>query len=115
MIVVDTSAVVAILLGEPEADTFGKFIENNESRISTGSVIELMAVMIAKRGTTAGAGIWGFLGGFRLGIVDVSDAQIHFAEEGMGGFCKGRGTPPAAFKFGGLFAYAPPRHLKAPL
>src|SRR5690242_11182500 len=105
-IVVDTSAVVAIMLGELEADRFGKFIEDNESLISAGSVIELMAVMIAKRGITAGVDIWRFLEAFRLRIVGVTETQIHLAEEGMARFGRGRSAPPAALNFGDLFAYA---------
>ena len=115
MVVVDTSAVVAILLGEPEADKFGKFIETNESLISAGSVVELMAVMIAKRGITAGADIWRFLEAFRVCIVGVTETQIHLAEEGMARFGKGRNAPPAVLNFGDLFAYALARHLNAPL
>ncbi len=115
MVVVDTSAVVAILLSEPEADKFGKFIETNESLISAGSVVELMAVTIAKRGITAGADIWRFLEAFRVCIVGVTETQIHLAEEGMARFGKGRNAPPAVLNFGDLFAYALARHLNAPL
>jgi ribonuclease VapC len=115
MIVVDTSAVVAILLREPEADLFAKFIEDNDSLISAGSMTELMAVMIAKRGVTGGADIWRFAEAFRLRVVGVTEAQIHLAEEGMARFGKGRGSPPAALNFGDLFAYALARHVEAPL
>jgi ribonuclease VapC len=115
MVVVDTSAVVAILLSEPEADKFGKFIETNESLISAGSVVELMAGTIAKHGITAGADIWRFLEAFRVCIVGVTETQIHLAEEGMARFGKGRNAPPAVLNFGDLFAYALARHLNAPL
>lgn len=115
LIAVDTSAVVAILSGEPEADAFAKFIEDNDAAISAGSMVELFAVMTGKRGLTAAADVWRFLGAFRVRIVPVAEPQLRLAEEGMARFGKGRGSPPAVLNFGDLFAYALARHLDAPL
>ena len=51
MIVVDTSALIAILLGEDEAPEFAKIIENDEEPlISVASVVELYMVMRHKQG-----------------------------------------------------------------
>lgn len=113
--VVDTSAVVAILREEPEADTYAKLIEENDPAISAGSVIEAIRAMTAKRGPDAGDLVWQFLKAFRVRIVSVTAAQIHLAQEGMARFGKGRGAPPAVLNFGDLFAYALARHLDAPL
>jgi ribonuclease VapC len=115
MIVVDTSAVIAILLNEPEAEAFAKLIETEDSLISAGSVIELMTVVTVKRGATKMPEVWGFLTAFRLRIVDVTHAQIQFATEGLSRFGKGRGAPPAVLNYGDLFAYALARHTEAPL
>lgn len=115
LIAVDTSAVVTILLHEPEADVFAKHIEQNDAAISAGSMVELFAVMTAKGGANAIADVWRFLQAFRVRIVDVTEAQLHLAEQGMARFGKGRGAPPAVLNFGDLFAYALARQLDAPL
>lgn len=115
MIVVDTSAIVAILLREPEAKLFGELIESHESFVSAGSLVELFAVMMSRHGLTAASDIWRFLEAFHLRIVGVTEVQLHLAEEGMARFGKGRGSPPAVLNFGDLFAYALARHLDAPL
>jgi ribonuclease VapC len=114
-IVVDTSAVVAILRAEPEADRFAELVEAQDSAISAGSVIEAVRVMTAKRGGDAGPRVWRFLQAFRVRIVAVTAAQVHFAVEGMARFGKGRGAPPTVLNFGDLFAYALARQLDAPL
>jgi len=114
-IVVDTSAVVAILREEPEADVFAKLIEDSDPAISAGSVIEAIRAVTAKRGTDAGPRVWRFIETFRVRIVAVTAAQVHLAEEGMARFGKGRGAPPAVLNFGDLFSYALARHLDAPL
>lgn len=114
-IVVDTSAVVAILRAEPEADRFAELIEAEDAAISAGSVIEAIRVLTAKRGEGAGPRIWRFLKAFRVRIVAVTAAQVHLAEEGMARFGKGRGAPPAVLNYGDLFAYALARQLDVPV
>ena len=47
MIAVDTSAVVAILLGEPEAERLARVIEGGGGAISAGSLTETLRVMMA--------------------------------------------------------------------
>jgi ribonuclease VapC len=115
MIVVDTSAIVAILLREPEAEQFGSLIEESEALVSVGSLIELMAVMTAKHGLTGASDILRFVEAFRLRTVAVTEAQIHLAEDGMARFGKGRGLSPAELNFGDLIAYTLARHVQAPL
>ncbi|HEX8373914.1 MAG TPA: type II toxin-antitoxin system VapC family toxin [Geminicoccaceae bacterium] len=115
ILVTDTSALVAILREEPEADVFAKLLEDSDPAISAGSVIEAIRAMTAKRGPDAGERVWRFLKTFRVRIVSVTAAQVHLAEEGMARFGKGRGAPPAVLNFGDLFAYALARHLDAPL
>jgi ribonuclease VapC len=107
--------VVAILRAELEADRFAELIETHDTAMSAGSVIESIRVMTVKRGEDATPRVWQFLKAFRVRIVAVTAAQVHFAAEGMARFGKGRGAPPAVLNFGDLFAYALARHLEAPL
>ena len=95
ILVTDTSALVAILREEPEADVFAKLLEDSDPAISAGSVIEAIRAMTAKRGADAGARVWLFIRTFRVRIVAVTAAQVHLAEEGMARFGKGRGAPPS--------------------
>jgi ribonuclease VapC len=115
MIAVDTSAVIAILLAEPEAEPFAKLVEAGDAAISAGSLTETLRVMMVKRGAQAVPHVWAFIRSFSLRVVEVTEAQVHLAEEGMLRFGIGRAAPPAVLNFGDLFAYALARHLDAPL
>lgn len=115
MLVVDTSAVVAILLAEPEAVPFAELIEASDAAISAGSLTETLRVMMLRRGTAAVPHVWTLIRSFRVRIVEMNEAQVHLADEGMRRFGIGRATPPAALNFGDLFTYALARHLDAPV
>ena len=53
--VIDTSAVVAILLGEPEAEQFAETIEQDPTRlISAGSALEVSLVIESELGDQGG-------------------------------------------------------------
>lgn len=114
-IVVDTSAVVAILLAEPEAAPFAELIEANDTAIAAGSLTETLRVMMVRRGVAAIPHVWTFIRSFRIRVVEMNEAQVHLAEEGTLRFGIGRAAPPAVLNFGDLFAYALARHLDAPL
>lgn len=114
MIVVDTSAMVAILLGEPERQAFLDVLRQGPSVMSAGSVVELMRVVV-RREPQWRAEARSFLRTLRVEIAAVDEAQTLLAEEGMMRFGKGRGLPPAVLNFGDLFAYALARQLDAPL
>ena len=88
-------------------------IEAHDTAISAGSVIETIRVMTARRGEQAILPVRRFLKAFRVRIVAVTAAQVHFAAEGMSRFGKGRSAPPAVLNFGDLFAYALARQLRA--
>ncbi len=113
-LVVDTSAVVAILMHEPERDRFRELLLHSSPVISAGSVIEALRVS-AVRKSRAISPAWTFLELFAVQVVPVDVAQARLAEEGNRRFGKGRGRPPAVLNFGDLFAYALARHLDAPL
>lgn len=113
-LVVDSSAVVAILMHEPERDRFRDLLLRSRPVISAGSVIEALRIA-ALRKPRAISPAWTFLELFAVQVVPVDLAHARLAEEGNRRFGKGRGRPPAVLNFGDLFAYALARHLEAPL
>jgi ribonuclease VapC len=115
MIVVDTSAVLAILLGEPEREAFRSVLLSGAPVISAGTLIETLRVASRHKRWVAPDGLWEFLDLFAIEVVPVDAAQAKLADEGQRRFGKGRGAPPAVLNFGDLFAYALARHLDAPL
>ena len=113
-LVVDTSAVVAILMDEPERDRFRNLLLRSSPVISAGSLVEALRIS-AVRKARAISPAWDFLELFSVQVVSLDLAQARLAEEGNRRFGKGRGQPPAVLDFGDLFAYALARHLDAPL
>jgi ribonuclease VapC len=114
-IVVDTSALVAILLGEPERDAFVGALADHEPAISAGTLIETLRIMQVRRGAAALSRVERLLATHRVEVVPVDAAQVALAQDGMVRFGRGRGAEPAVLNVGDLFAYALARHLDAPL
>jgi ribonuclease VapC len=113
-LVVDTSALVAILFGEPERERFRRLLRATPAVISAGNAIELQRV-VARREPHLLEDVRALLAAFGIVTASVDEAQVALAAEGQARFGKGRGAPPAVLNFGDLFAYALARHLDAPL
>ncbi len=103
--VLDTSAVLAIFLAEPERQSFLQAIAKAELRlISAANVLEIGIVLEAKRGEAAGREFDLFLQAADLHMVAVDSEQIEAARAAWRNFGKGRHA--AALNFGDCFAYA---------
>jgi ribonuclease VapC len=113
-IVVDTSAIIAILFREPERDRFRHLLEATPAVISAGNLIELLRVVM-RRTPHLVRDARDVLAALGVAIAAVDEAQVALAEEGQARFGLGRGAPPAVLNFGDLFAYALARQLDAPL
>lgn len=101
MIAVDTSALMAIVLGEPEADVCIAALEaEDEILISAGTVAEALIVSARRNVDAEVAGIIDRLG---FEIVTVTAASAHRIAEAYRQW--GRGMHPAALNFGDCFAY----------
>jgi len=114
-LVVDTSALVAIVNGEPEAERFHGLLLDNEPVISCGTLIETLRVMQVGLGDRALEAIDRLIELYGIEPVPVDAAQVALAREGMLAYGKGRGEQPAALNFGDLFAYTLARQLGLPL
>jgi ribonuclease VapC len=114
-IVVDTSAIVAMLQDEPEAMAFATILSTVATVVSAGSLIETLRVVRLRRGEAGADHVWRLIEANRIEVVPVDQAQVRLAEDGMRRFGKGRRSAPAVLNFGDLFAYALARQLKLPL
>ena len=103
--ILDTSALVAILYREPEAEAFTRAIHDTDvCRISVANHIELAMVVERQLGSDAMHQAEAFLR--RAGVVTepVSIEQGELARQGFRDFGKGRHK--ASLNFGDCFAYA---------
>ena len=103
--VIDTSALLAIFLAEPERRQFLQQITQAEKRlISAVNAFETGIVLEARRGEAAGREFDLFLGRANLEVVAVDAEQVEIARAAWRRYGKGR--HPAALNFGDCFAYA---------
>jgi ribonuclease VapC len=103
--VIDTSAFVAIFLGESERDQFLAAIESAETRLlSAATALETGIVLEARKGDAAGREFDLFLVRANIEIASVDAEQAEIARSAWRRYGKGR--HPAALNFGDCFAYA---------
>jgi len=112
--VVDTSAVLAILLDEEEATRFAGAIEKAEHcTMSAANWLEA-AVVIDNRGDAVASREFDlFLRRADIIIAPVTREQAHLARQAYRDFGKGR--HPAGLNFGDCLAYALAKSLDEPL
>ena len=115
MMVLDTSAVIAILRLEAEADDFLHAIaDSQQCFISTVSTIETAMVLAGRSGTVAAwAPLDEFLTSSQISVVSFDQDQVQCAREAFLRFGKGR--HPAALNLGDCAAYALAMTHKLPL
>jgi ribonuclease VapC len=103
--VIDTSALLAVFLGEAERRRFLEAITQAETRrISAANALETGIVLEARRGEAAGREFDLFLHQANVDIVPVDAEQVEIARVAWRKYGKGR--HPAALNFGDCFAYA---------
>ena len=104
--IVDSSAIVAILKDEPERVPFTAAIAGTRNvRISAATLLEIMIVVDGMRDPVKSSRVEEFIGDARIEIVDVTAAQARLAREAYRDFGKGSGHP-AGLNFGDCFSYA---------
>ena len=112
--VIDSSALVAIFLAEPERREYLALIEEAEVRlISAVNVFETAMVLEARRGADIGRELDLFLIRRALEIVPFDADQIAVARQAFRRF--GKGHHVAALNFGDCFAYALAKFRREPL
>ncbi len=112
--VVDTSALLVILLGEAERGRFLRLLSESETRLlSAANALETAIVVEARRGEAAGRELDLFLHRTEIEIVAVDSEQFSIARFAWRRFGKGR--HPASLNFGDCFAYALTKTSNEPL
>lgn len=106
MIAVDTSAIVAIVLGEPEREVFVATVQRaDQALISTASVVETRMVVHGRRGERGVVLLDDLLRLPPFEIVPPGAAEMDAAYQAFVAYGKGSGHP-AGLNFGDLFSYA---------
>jgi ribonuclease VapC len=101
MIVVDTSAIMAIVLNEPEADACIAALEAEDAvLISPGTVAEALIVSARRN---VGEEVAGLIDGLGFEVVTVTAASARRIAQAYAQW--GKGMHPAALNFGDCFAY----------
>jgi ribonuclease VapC len=113
-VIVDTSALIAILRDEPEAPMFAEAIAVAACRISAASFLEAAAVIDAGRDPVASRRFDELLAAAQVMIEPVTETQARIAREAYRDFGKGSGHP-AQLNFGDCFAYALAKESGEPL
>jgi ribonuclease VapC len=104
--IVDSSAIIAILRAEPEAPAFAKAIAAaRERHVSTVNFVEAAAVIDGSRDPIASRRFDELVIEAELQIEPVTEAHARIAREAYRDFGKGSGHR-ASLNFGDCFAYA---------
>jgi ribonuclease VapC len=104
--VIDSSALVALLLGEPETAGFVAAIADASSRsVSAPSYVETAIVMMTRSGPEAQQQLDRLLADLAIEIVPFTRDQAVLAVAAYRQFGRGSGHP-AALNFGDRFSYA---------
>ena len=112
--VIDTSAVMAVLLDEPERGRFTALIgAATPRRMSAVTLVEATMVFEGRKGPAGAGRVDRFVEDGEIEVVPVSVDQARLAQEAFRRFGKGR--HPAGLNLGDVFAYALARATGEPL
>ena len=113
--IVDTSALIAILRDEKDAMAYARAIANAAiRRISAATYVETAAVIDGSHDPIASRRFDDLLREARFAIEPVTEAQARIAREAYRDFGRGSGHP-ARLNFGDCFAYALAKAMTEPL
>ena len=115
MIVVDSSALFAVLADEPEAKAFGHAVLlSPTAHISAATRVEITIVVGSRLGDGGRRRLSKLFEEMRLIVKAVDAAQADIAADARRRFGRGSGSP-ARLNFGDCFSYALAQSLGAPL
>lgn len=111
MIVVDTSALMAIVLNDPEAEACMAALEgDDEILISAGTVAEALIVSARRN---VGGEVAALIDGLGFKVVEVTRASAGRVADAYQQW--GKGVNPAGLNFGDCFAYEVAKDNECPL
>jgi ribonuclease VapC len=112
--ILDTSALLAILLREPEAESFARAIEASDVvRLSVAGYLEA-AIFVDRHGDEVRRAMLDtFLEEFSIRLEPVTVEQARTARQAFRSF--GKGQHPAGLNFGDCFTYALAKAVREPV
>jgi ribonuclease VapC len=103
--VIDTSALVAVLCNEPDAERYEEIIDRGPSRLmSVASALEAVIVLESRFGDSGAQELDLLIHRLPIKLVAVDLDQLEWARLAFQRF--GRGRHPASLNFGDCFSYA---------
>lgn len=113
--IVDTSAIIAVLLREPSRDALMDALQLTEpASTSVATVLEISIVLQRKRTGISDEVVDRFLSSLHVEIVPVAMDHVRIARAAYREFGRGSGHP-AQLNFGDCFSYALARSRNEPL
>lgn len=103
--IVDSSAVIAILRAEPEAEQFAELIVSQPARISAANWLEASMVAYGELGSAGSTLVDELVAEAEIEIEPVTVEQARSARLAFQRYGRGSGSP-ARLNFGDCFAYA---------
>jgi ribonuclease VapC len=104
-LVVDTSAAVAIVLGEPGSEELAAHLENALARLMPAAIRVELGIVLEARLWPAGQDVVDRL--LRDAKIDIVPVDADLAARAMSGWRRyGKGRHPAGLNFGDCFTYA---------
>ena len=111
---VDTSALLAVILGEPDAERFlDAMASAAELSVSAATLTEALIVAEARQGPEASADLHALLADLECAVLPLDELQATLAHRAWVRFGKGR--HPASLNLGDCYAYAAAASLGRPL
>jgi ribonuclease VapC len=115
VIVVDASAIIAVLQDEPEKGPFKTVIANDDrALVSAVSALEAGIVMRARHGEDGLKGLFDFFAAADIEVAAFDEVQAKTAIEAYGRYGKGL-NPTTRLNLGDCAAYALAKTLNVPL
>jgi ribonuclease VapC len=112
--VLDTSALMVLLLDEPEAEEFRTAVEEDTTRlVSAATLLETALIIEARKGEPGGRELDSLILKAEIVVVPVDAEHVSEARRAYRRFGKGRHA--AGLNFGDVFAYALARTAGEPL
>jgi ribonuclease VapC len=112
--ILDTSAIIAILFNEDDAEIYAQAIALADScRLSAATFVETAIVVEAQTKNNGGRQLDAFIRRAGITIEPVTEEQAHIARQAFIDFGKGR--HPAGLNYGDCFSYALSKATREPL
>jgi ribonuclease VapC len=113
-VVIDSSALLAILLDEPDAEFYiAAILSDGKRLISAATLVETSIVIFNKRQLTPIAALDALLARLDIRVVSVDESQAMLAREAS--LLVGKGRDKAGLNFGDCFSYALAKQTGEPL